>query len=349
MPAGRPDPFSRPQAKLERLGEDACLDTTFRMLDVHREGELRADALAAGMVSGVRMSLAAAAAVNAAAAGPGAGAAAGAAGAGGLGVAAGAKSAVGAGAGAAEAGAGQGGAAAAQEVAEQEAAVAIAAAVKALDGSSLMQQALAVCRGALLPQEPASSSSPSPPSAAASTLSSGGGWTPELKSARMSPDEYRRWTKRCPALHKALAGLLRHVGSAPTAAAATSGTASGTGTPGQGLAAGVGQGRGGGAGGGGGGGGPTATTPSSSGGSTHRQASAVLAQQYRHELPPVLAQLGKLSVSATLLQPMWMWLLSARLPPGEAGEGVDWGWASRRSACSAAVAAVRVLLLCGSA
>eukprot|EP00198_Chlamydomonas_reinhardtii_P001062 XP_001690397.1 predicted protein [Chlamydomonas reinhardtii] len=41
------------KAKLERLGEDACLDTTFRMLDVHREGELRADALAAGMVSGL--------------------------------------------------------------------------------------------------------------------------------------------------------------------------------------------------------------------------------------------------------------------------------------------------------
>ncbi|KAG2448783.1 hypothetical protein HYH02_006135 [Chlamydomonas schloesseri] len=300
------------KARLERLGEEVCLDATFRMLDVHREGALRADALAAGIVSGVRMSLAAAAAVNAAAAAV-------AAAAGGADGAAGGAGAAGAGA-----GAGQGAAASASTGAAggvRSAAAAIAEAAKSIDGSLFLQQALAVCRGALLPQE-AASVAPDPSAAPGNA-----GWTPELKAARMGPDDYRRWSKRCPALRNALAGLLRHVGSAAAAAAvaapgaaaapAAAGTAPGTAAPGQAK----GQGRGGvtGAGAGAGaGGGQAPTTPTSSGsGSPHTAAQAVVVQQYRAELPPLLTQLGKLQPGATLLQPVWTWLLSARLPPAQ--------------------------------
>ncbi|GIL71803.1 hypothetical protein Vretimale_766 [Volvox reticuliferus] len=108
-----------------------------------------------------------------------------------------------------------------------------------------------------------------------------------VEDLRLSYDCYCKWTKRCPALHKALCSLLRRVGGPPADA-----TAAAAATACQSAAA-----------------ASVAVLP---------EAAAAGTDPLRL---PALLQLGKLHPCATLLQPVWTWALASRLPPAQR---VEW-------------------------
>ncbi|KAG2501261.1 hypothetical protein HYH03_001068 [Edaphochlamys debaryana] len=152
------------KAHLERMGEDASLEFTYRLLLDGRGEGVRAEALEAAVVSCVRLAGAADEA-HASSSAP------------------------------APAPARSPAAAAAASVTAPSASTTPAAPAPAKPHLHIA----AVVRGAMLGE-----------SEGASTSGSGDGV--DLRSLRLSLEGYKRWTKRCPALHAALSGLLVRVG-----------------------------------------------------------------------------------------------------------------------------------------
>ncbi|GFR42539.1 hypothetical protein Agub_g3446, partial [Astrephomene gubernaculifera] len=187
-----------------------------------------------------------------------------------------------------------------------EATAAAAAAATAVAGEKTMRAHIAAIRSGAVQfyksSTSAAAASSTPPTAAAAAVEGTGKGTEKGEAVRLPYDWFRQWTKRCPALHKTLSGLLfSRVGSPDrykqTAAAASASSATTVRPP---AAA-------------------TAAVPHTSGGAhTDPYSSGSSSSVVRL---PVLTQLGpRLSPAATLLQPVWVWMLSSRLPPAQRRE-----------------------------